>query len=206
MKSVEDRILYTIYGHGKGYAFSTNDFIKEFSTNSIDKALSNLTKQGKIRRIARGLYDYPKYSDFLQMQLGPDIEQVAFAIARKFNWQIEISGNSALNILGLSTQVPGTYLYLSNGANRKYTINENITIEFKKSALKNIGFKYKESSLIVQALRALGKEHITQEITLKIQSQISEKLYDKILEDTKTTTAWIYEIIKQIFKRSESNE
>ena len=206
MKSVEDRILYTIYGHGKGYAFSTNDFIKDFSTNSIDKALSNLTKQGKIRRIARGLYDYPKYSDFLQMQLGPDIEQVAFAIARKFNWQIEISGNSALNILGLSTQVPGTYLYLSNGANRKYTINENITIEFKKSALKNIGFKYKESSLIVQALRALGKEHVTQEITLKIQSQISEKLYDKILEDTKTTTAWIYEIIKQIFKRSESNE
>lgn len=206
MKSVEDRILYTIYGHGKGYAFSTNDFIKEFSTNSIDKALSNLTKQGKIRRIARGLYDYPKYSDFLQMQLGPDIEQVAFAIARKFNWQIEISGNSALNILGLSTQVPGTYLYLSNGANRKYTINENITIEFKKSALKNIGFKYKESSLIVQALRALGKEHVTQEITLKIQSQISEKLYDKILEDTKTTTAWIYEIIKQIFKKSESNE
>lgn len=206
MRSVEERILYTIYGHGKGYAFSTNDFIKEFSTNSIDKALSNLTKQGKIRRIARGLYDYPKYSDFLQMQLGPDIEQVAFAIARKFNWKIEISGNSALNILGLSTQVPGTYLYLSNGANRKYTINENITIEFKKSALKNIGFKYKESSLIVQALRALGKEHITQEITLKIQSQISEKLYDKILEDTKTTTAWIYEIIKQIFKKSESNE
>ena len=206
MKSVEDRILYTIYGHGKGYAFSTNDFIKEFSTNSIDKALSNLTKQGKIRRIARGLYDYPKYSDFLQMQLGPDIEQVAFAIARKFNWQIEISGNSALNILGLSTQVPGTYLYLSNGANRKYTINENITIEFKKSALKNIGFKYKESSLIVQALKALGKEHITQEVVSKIQSQISEKLYDKILEDTKTTTAWIYEIIKQIFKRSESNE
>lgn len=206
MKSVEDRILYTIYGHGKGYAFSTNDFIKEFSTNSIDKALSNLTKQGKIRRVARGVYDYPKYSDFLQMQLGPDIEQVAFAIARKFNWQIEISGNSALNILGLSTQVPGTYLYLSNGANRKYTINENITIEFKKSALKNIGFKYKESSLIVQALRALGKEHVTQEIALKIQSQISEKLYDKILEDTKTTTAWIYEIIKQIFKRSESNE
>ena len=206
MKSVEDRILYTIYGHGKGYAFSTNDFIKEFSTNSIDKALSNLTKQGKIRRIARGLYDYPKYSDFLQMQLGPDIEQVAFAIARKFNWQIEISGNSALNILGLSTQVPGTYLYLSNGPNRKYTINENIIIEFKKSALKNIGFKYKESSLIVQALRALGKEHITQEVVSKIQSQISEKLYDKILEDTKTTTAWIYEIIKQIFKKSESNE
>lgn len=206
MKSVENRILYTIYGHGKGYAFSTSDFIKDFPTNSIDKALSMLTKKGKIRRVARGLYDYPKYSDFLQMQLGPDIEQVAFAIARKFNWQIEISGNSALNILGLSTQVPGIYLYLSNGPNRKYTINENIIIEFKKSALKNIGFKYKESSLIVQALRALGKEHITQEVVSKIQSQINEKLYDKILEDTKTTTAWIYEIIKQIFKKSESNE
>ena len=55
--------------------------------------------------MARGIYDYPKYSELLKKQLSPDIEQVSRAYARKFNWKIEVSGESALNILGLSTQV-----------------------------------------------------------------------------------------------------
>jgi hypothetical protein len=204
MKSIEEIILYTIYGHGKGYAFSSNDFIKDFSINNIDKALSNLSKLGKIRRIARGLYDYPKYSELLQKELGADMEQVARAIARKFNWQIEVSGDTALNILGLSTQVVGKYIYLSSGPNKTYIIDGNQTLEFKKSGLKNIGFKYKESSLIVQALKTLGKEHINEETIQKIRDKIDQKLYDKILNDSKSATTWIYEIIKQICKKSNN--
>ena len=73
-------------------------------------------------------------------------------------------------------------------------------IEFKKSVLKDIGFKYKESSLIVQALKSLGKEHITNEVINKIKEQIEPKMYEKILKDTQTTTVWVYEIIKQICK------
>ncbi|MDD3592794.1 MAG: DUF6088 family protein, partial [Sulfurovum sp.] len=75
------------------------------------------------------------------------------------------------------------------------------SIEFKRSALKNIGFKYKESSLIVQALKALGKEHITDDVIQKIREQIDEKMYDKILKDTKTATSWIYETIKEICQK-----
>ena len=205
MKSIEEKILYRIYGYGRGYTFSSNDFIKDYPINSIDKALSNLTKLGKIRRISRGLYDYPKYSELLKQELGADIEQAALAIARKFNWQIEVSGDTALNILGLSTQVVGKYVYLSNGPNKIYIIDSHQTIEFKKSALKNIGFKYKESSLIVQALKSLGKEHITDATIQKIQDKIDERLYDKILNDTKMVTTWIYEIIKKICKKSQKN-
>jgi len=68
--------------------------------------------------------------------------------------------------------------------------------------LKNIGFKYKESSLLVQALRSLGKEHIADKVIGKIRGQIDEKMYDKILKDTKTSTDWIYETIKQICRSS----
>ena len=198
MKSIEDKILSKIYGYGRGYVFSSSDFIKDFSSNSIDKALSTLTHQKKIRRIARGLYDYPKYSTFLKEELHADIDQAARAIARKFNWQIEISGESALNLLGLSTQIPGKYIYLSSGPNKIYLIQDKITVEFKKSALKNIGFKYKESSIIVQALKALGKENITDNIIKQMQGYLEPKLYEKILNDTKTTTTWIYESIKTI--------
>ena len=198
MKSIEAKILSTIKNNKvDGYAFSSIDFIGDFSRDSIDKALSTLVKKNKIRRVARGIYDYPEYSDFLNQELSPNIEEVAKALARKFNWRIAISGESALNMMGLSTQVVGRYIYLSDGANRTYDI-QGTTLEFKKSSLKNMGFCYDESKLIVQALQALGKEHITKDVIEKIRKYIESTMYSKILSDTQTTTIWIYDAIKQI--------
>jgi len=200
MNSIEEKVLSRIYGNGKGYAFSSSDFIDKFPINNIDKALSLLTKQKRIRRVARGIYDYPKYSELLQQELSPDIEQVARAIARKFNWDIEVSGDTALNILGLSTQIVAQYEYLSNGATKKYTLNNGTILKFKKSSLKNIGFKHKESSLIVQALKTLGKDRVNDDVIKSIREQIDPNKYQKILKDTKSSTVWIYETIKKICK------
>jgi len=202
MQSIDNKILSRIYGNGKGYVFSSADFIDEFTLTSIEKSLSTLTKQNKIRRITRGMYDYPKFSELLNQELTPDIDKVAQCFARKFNWRIQISGDSALNILGLSTQIEGKYIYYSDGPNRKYKIF-NTDIEFKKSKLKDIGFKYNNSALIVQALKCLGQNHIDSLIIQKIQAKIDTKMYDKILKDTKTTTSWIYEYIKQICKKED---
>ena len=195
-----DNVFYFISGHGRGWSFSSNDLIKKFERQQIDNVLSDLVKAKKIRRVSRGIYDYPKYSELLQKELSPDIEQVARAIGRKFNWRIEVSGESALNILNLSTQIQAKYIYLSDGPNKSYKLFNDVEIEFKKSVLKDIGFKYKESSLIVQALKSLGKEHITDEIIEIIKEQIEPKMYEKILKDTQSTTVWVYEIIKQICK------
>lgn len=200
-----EKVFYFISGHGRGWAFSSNDLIKKFDRQQIDSTLSDLVKEKKIRRVSRGIYDYPKYSELLQKELSPDIEQVALAIGRKFNWRIEVSGESALNILNLSTQIQAKYIYLSDGPNKSYKLFNDVEIEFKKSVLKDIGFRYKESSLIVQALKSLGKEYITDEIIEKIKEQIEPKIYEKILKDTQSTTVWVYEIIKQICK-GESHE
>ena len=197
MNSLHDNAFYFISGHGRGWAFSANDLLKKFSRQQADNVLSDLVKEGKIRRVCRGIYDYPKYSEFLKQDLSPDIDQVARAFARKFNWRIEILGDTALNMLGLSTQVVAKYVYLSDGPGRTYDIL-GTTLEFKKSSLKNIGFKYKESSLIVQALKALGKERITDDVIETIRKRIEPKMYSKILKDTQSSTVWIYETIKQI--------
>ena len=195
-----DKVFYFISGHGRGWAFSSNDLINKFTRQEIDNTLSDLAKKEKIRRVARGIYDYPKYSDLLKKDLSPDIEQVSRAYARKFNWTIEVSGDTALNILGLSTQVVGKYIYLSNGSNKNYTLENGTTIEFKKSSLKNIGFKHKESSLIVQALKTLGKDRIDENIIHSIREQIEPSKFQKILNDTQSSTVWIYESIKKICK------
>jgi len=194
------KVFYFISGHGRGWAFSANDLINKFTRQEIDNTLSDLVAKAKIRRVARGIYDYPKYSELLKKQLSPDIEQVARAYARKFNWDIEVSGETALNILGLSTQVVAQYTYLSNGPTKTYTLHNNTNIVFKKSSLKNIGFKYKESSLIVQALKALGKERVNEDVINTIKQKIGSKMFPKILKDTQSSTVWIYETIKEICK------
>lgn len=164
--------------------------------------MSRLEQSQQIRRVLRGVYDYPKFSKKLNKPLSPDIQQVAFALARKFNWRISPTGDTALNILGLSTQVPGRYVYLCNGTNRSYEIGQ-LTLEFKKASLKEIGFKYRESDLLVQAIKGLGKERLSDDVIEQLRAQFDAKQGERILKDTKLTTTWIYDVIKQILSGTD---
>ena len=124
-QSIENKVISRIYGRGRGWAFTKTDFVAEFDEVNLHRALSSLTKAGKIRRVCRGVYDYPRYSALLDRQLSPDLDQVAHALARKFNWRIQPAGDAALNLLGLSTQVPGRWIYLSDGPSREYEIGKH---------------------------------------------------------------------------------
>ena len=197
MQSVNNKVLFMIYGHGRGWAFSSHDFVEDFSRSQIDYALSELCGEGKIRRVCRGIYDYPRYSELLRQELSPDFDQVAQALARKFNWRIQPSGDAALNLLGLSTQVPGRPVYLSDGPSRQYDIG-NYTVAFKKSALKDVGFKHRESGLVVQALKALGRERVDDAVIATLREQLDKAACKRVLKDTVTATGWVYEVIKRI--------
>jgi hypothetical protein len=181
--------------------------VAEFSETNIHKALSSLTKAGTIRRVFLGVYDYPRQSDLLG-QLSPDIDQIAQALARKFNWRIQPAGDTALNLLGLSTQVPGKWLYLSDGPSRRYAIGEQ-ELAFRKTALKDTGFALRESGLLVPAIKALGKEHIDAAVIEKLRQWLEQKLptlpnlRTRLLRDTRMVTGWIFEIIKQICQEHE---
>jgi Family of unknown function (DUF6088) len=200
MQTIENKIVSRIYGRGRGWAFCANDFSAEFGRSTIDWVLYNLLASGTIRRVYRGMYDYPKYSELLRQPLSPDFDQVAQAFARKFNWRIQPSGDAALNLLGLSTQVPGRLVYLSDGPNRQYHVGDinSFTLEFKNSALKDVGFKYRESGLIVQALKALGKERVNEKVITVIRKQLNEAARKRVLKDTVTATGWVYDAIKRI--------
>lgn len=102
-----------------------------------------------------------------------------------------------MNLLGLSTQVPGRMVYLSDGSSRQYALG-NSTPEFKKSALKDVRFKYRESGLVVQALKALGKEHLDEWVVVAIRRQLDDEAHKRVLNDTVTATGWVYEAIKKI--------
>lgn len=154
-------MIRVIYGHGRGWAFSKKDFAVLALPATIDRSLARLAEKGTIRRLGRGIYDYPRFSKLLGQSLGPDMDQVAHALARKHGWNIQVSGNAALNILGLSTQVPTQHLYLSDGITKTYDIAGQI-LQFKKAKMTHLSVKYPQSSLLVQALDALSKEPLSE--------------------------------------------
>ena len=82
MQSVDKKIVYRIYGLHRGWSFSKNDFLDLASDAAIRKALSRLEAKGTIRRVLRGLYDYPRISTLLKAPMGPDLDQVVRALAR----------------------------------------------------------------------------------------------------------------------------
>jgi hypothetical protein len=196
-QTIENKAEYRIRGTGRGWAFSPRDFLDLGGRPTVDSALHRLEKRGEIRRVIRGVYDYPQFSKLLDQHLSPDIDQVARALARKFRWRIQPSGATALNFLGLSTQVPARAVYLSDGPDRTYQVG-NTALAFEHTALKEAGVKLKESGLIVQALKALGQERITPEVIAKIRAWLPESLRGKVLADTKTATGWVYSAIQQI--------
>jgi hypothetical protein len=167
--------------------------------STVDSGLTRLYKRGLIRRVIRGVYDYPRYSELLKKTLSPDIDQVAHALARKFGWRIQPHGATAQNLLGLSTQVPAKAIYLSDGPDRSYKIG-NTALVFEQTVLKEAGFKHPESQLLVQALKAFGERRITPEIISKIRDKFDQATRQKILLDTKTATGWVYATIQKIAK------
>ncbi len=203
-QAIEQKAYRRIRGNGHGWAFSQQDFAPLGSRDGVDKALQRLLRKGTIRRVIRGIYDYPQFSDLLDQQLSPDLDQVAQALARKFGWRIQPSGAAAQNLIGLSTQVPGRIVYLSDGPDRSYGVGETLLI-FEHTALKEAGFKYRESALLVQALKALRADRITPAVIEKIRAWLAPSLRKKVLVDTKTVTGWVYKAIQQIC-REESDE
>jgi len=197
MQSVENKVVSRIYGRKRGWVFSKNDFLDLGSDALIRKALSALEAKGTIRRVLRGLYDYPRFSKLLDTSLGPDLGQVAQALARKYGWRIQPSENTALQMLGLSTQVPARAVYLSDGPRKVVEVGDRELI-FKKCSLKESGFKHSESELLVQALKALGQDRIDDAVRHQVKQVIPGALWRTLVRDTKTAPAWIHEILREI--------
>lgn len=182
-----------------GSAFVTSDFTDLAEYETAKKTISRLEKKGTLRRVLRGVYDKPKFSSLLQEYADPIPDQIAHAIARNYNWTISASGNTALNQLGLSTQVPADWSYISSGPYKKYTFG-NITLTFShRSNSQMIGMSEK-TLLLIQALKAIGQGNVNDAEIKLIRKRLSSDECQNILSESRHTISWIYEVIKEICK------
>lgn len=192
-----DEIKNRIAAHAPGTIFITSDFLDVASTAVVNKALSRLVESHQLRRIDRGLYELPKYNAFLEEFVEPDPQKVSAALARNYGWTISPCGDTALNQLGLSTQVPSVWSYVSDGPYKSYKF-DGFQLEFKHRTNKETSRLSPISILIIQAFKTLGKDHITDHILQKLSNSLSLNDKHLLLNETRGATAWIYQYIKKI--------
>lgn len=180
-----------------GTIFVTSDFTDIASSKTANRALLRLEDKGIIRRVLRGVYEKPEYSDFLQEYVAPSPDKVARAIARNNGWRIVPNGETALNTLGLSTQVPSTWLYVSDGPYKEYPYGE-VTLSFKRTANREFANLSDKTALVIQALKALGEKGVTETVLCTLASLLTSEEKEQMIQEAKYATDWIYQNIRKI--------
>ena len=193
LKLIRDRINRSDIGT----VYVAVDFVDISDKTSVNAYLARLVDEGLIRRVLRGVYDKPEYNDFLEEYVAPSPDKVANALARNFGWSIVPCGDTALNLLGLSTQVPAAWVYVSDGTYKEYAY-DNTTIQFKRTTNKEVSKLSYKPALTVQALKALGKDKIDDVVISRLSKLLTAEEKKTMLEEAKAATSWIYEYIKQI--------
>ncbi|MCF6114595.1 DUF6088 family protein [Mesorhizobium muleiense] len=139
---------------GRGGVFTPSDFLDVAGRSAIDQALSRLAKSGQLRRLARGLYDFPKvHPKFGALSPAPD--DIAQALARETGSHVQIAGARAANALGLSTQVPAKSTYLTDGPSRRVVLGKRV-VDLRHASPKHLIAPGSAAGTVVQALRHLG--------------------------------------------------
>lgn len=200
VENVSQKVKERISHFEKGKLFAINDFEDLNNDSIVTRTLSRLQNEGVIVRVATGIYMNPKKTQF--GLLYPTIDQIAQKIAERDKAQIMPTGDTALNLLGFSTQVPMNAVYITNGAKRKVKVGER-NIIFKNVIQKNFQFKGKLLPLIIIALKELGEKNITDEIKNKIVNLISTSSAEErstMMHDLYLSPAWIKELLLPIIK------
>ena len=199
MQSIDNKIISRIYGKGRGWCFTPKSFSDLGSPESIRISLFRLSKKGTIRRLSRGLYDYPKRHLKIGL-LTPNPNAVALALKRRDATRLLPSGAYAANLLGLSEQVPAKIVYLTDGPSRHVKIGQQEII-LKNTTPRNIAAAGKKSGIIIQALRYLGKGNIGSKHIDYLQKTLTQDDKKQLMRDIIYAPGWLIPYIKAASKK-----
>lgn len=201
MDSLDYKILVKIKKSTRGTLFYTEDFLSFGTYKSVSKALERLVNKGEISRVARGIFSILEHDPILG-EIPPTAEKIVESIRKRDKARIVPSGVLALNVLGLSTQVPLSLVYYTDGSARSVNLG-NRTVVFKKASPKNLSAIGKISGLVIQALKELGKENVGEkEIEMVLEHLKNEEL-SRLEHDIKLAPEWIRIIMRKALPKNE---
>lgn len=198
-QSIVTSVKNRIFGHGKGWVFTAYNFADLGSDSGVRTALSRLQEEKIIRRLAQGIYDYPKSHEVLGI-LTPTVEAVANAYAEKNGAKIQASGAYAANVLGLSEQVPGKVVFLTDGPTGKIKI-KNLVISFKKTTVRNMHAVGSRESLVIQAFKFMGQENIDDNMLEKARKLLKQSKRKEFEKNIQYAPRWIRVLLIKLMEK-----
>ncbi len=198
---IVEKIRKKVKRDKQGRVYFISDFAQHGNDVFISRLLSECVNDGLLLRIANGIYYKPIETKF--GVLYPSVDELVKAIARRDNAQILPTGATAENLLGLSTQVPTLYVYLTSGSARKIVLRGQ-TITLKRSVPRNFACKSDFMATLIQALKSIGKDNVTDEhkqtITALLQKHLDKGTCN---DDLKTAPVWVRKLVSGIIKQNE---
>ncbi len=200
MQSVHNKVVNRIYGKGMGWCFTPKDFLDLGQPEAIRIALFRLARKGTIRRLARGLYDYPKKHNKIGLA-APSPNSVAQALMSRDATRLQPSGAYASNLLGLSEQVPAKVTFLTDGPARRIKLGRQEII-LQHTTPRNMATAGKKSGMILQALRYLSKRHINNRHIAHLREKLTGTEKKQLKKDSVYAPNWLQPYINAIVEDS----
>lgn len=196
VKSTASAVLKRIRVHGRGWVFTPRDFLDLGGRGSIDLALWRLTRNKTIRRLAQGTYDFPRLHKKLGM-LAPSPDDVAAVLASKTGSRVQVSGARAVNLLGLTDQVPAQVVYLTDGPPQRIKIGA-LAIQLKPARPSRFPGAGTRAGLAIQAIRAVGRNADKDFIVRQLSRALTRDDKLQLVKLSKYAPAWSRDIIQRL--------
>ena len=200
MQSIDDKLISMIYGRGRGIVFTPKLFSALGDPRVVGTALTRLCRKGTIRRLARGLYDYPRKHPQLGL-LAPSLDEVARALKDRDATRLQPSGAYAANLLGLSNQVSMRVVFLTDGPSKHVRLGKQEII-LKRTTPLNMATAGRISGLVIQALRHIGQKQVDSSVVQILKKHLSADNKKQLMKDLQYAPAWIAEIMRDTAKQN----
>lgn len=191
-----DRIMKRVRAKGRGWVFTPRHFVDYGTRGAVDMALSRLAKACDIRRVGRGLYDYPRQHEKLGA-LSPDPDSLAAALATQSGDSLTPSGAAAANSLGMSTQVPAKVSYATNGRSRtKRAGGRSLTLRHSRAPV--LDDVPDSANAVVQALAYLGRDQIDAAVISRFAQRVDDQDMKALLQARRQMSGWMGDVVLKI--------
>ena len=191
-----DQIMKRVRGKGRGWVFTPRHLIDLGTRGSVDVALSRLVQAGSIRRIGRGLYDYPRLHPKLGA-LSPDPAGIAAALAQQRGDKLAPSGAAAANRLGLSTQVPAKASYATTGRTRtSQAAGRKVLLRHSRAPV--LDTVSDTGNAVLQALTHLGRDNVDDDIISSFARRLNDRDMKALVRARPQMSGWMGDVILKI--------
>jgi hypothetical protein len=158
--STAQKVLARLNRMQRGVPFPVDSFYELGSKTSVQKALSRLTQEGILTRMAKGFYVRPKpLPSIPSIKTTAGANQVAKAWAKKYGYKLVTQGLESAYRLGLQTQAPIKSVYWSNGPSREFKVGREV-VEVRHKPARQLRWEERPEGVLLRGLTVTPPEAV----------------------------------------------